>query len=201
MQTYLPYKEFSRSAYCLDPARCRNQLIGAYQILNSLITENSWFDQKAVRMWEGSEYHLLDFFYHCRDECNNRGYKVESITKRCDKLIKENDFFEEFSYQKNNLPYFVGDWDFHNNCKGNLLFKGRIDVIAKRIQKHYKIKNVSQKLKDFGVTYAKAKLTFREVIYLEMVLENLNVPYYDIRNWYDQFDWGVDYKEKQSWPE
>ena len=51
------------------------------------------------------------------------------------------------------------------------------------------------------MTYAKAKLTFREVIYLEMVLENLNVPYYDIRNWYEQFDWGVDYKEKQSWPE
>jgi hypothetical protein len=55
MQTFLPYKNFAKSARVLDDRRLGKQRVEASQILDLLEgrSDNNWKHHVAVRMWQG----------------------------------------------------------------------------------------------------------------------------------------------------
>ena len=57
MQTFLPYKDFSRSAKVLDRQRLGKQRVEGLQILQCLLGIGSlrWKNHPAVKMWKGAE--------------------------------------------------------------------------------------------------------------------------------------------------
>lgn len=55
MQTFLPYKSFTKSLQCLDSKRLGKQRVEAMQILNALEPKSMsrWKNHPAVKMWKG----------------------------------------------------------------------------------------------------------------------------------------------------
>jgi hypothetical protein len=56
MQTFLPYKDFKKSAKVLDNKRLGKQRVEAFQILNILLGRTKtkgWRNHPAVLMWKG----------------------------------------------------------------------------------------------------------------------------------------------------
>lgn len=81
MQTFLPYKEFSKSAQALDNKRLNKQILEGYQILNVLSNDDpkaGWRNHPAVKMWRGHEFALLDYVFTMVFEANNRGIRTEN---------------------------------------------------------------------------------------------------------------------------
>ena len=65
MQTFLPYKNFIKSAKCLDYKRLGKQRVEALQIHNIISgkrTTGGWINHPVVKMWTG--YDQLLAYYH-----------------------------------------------------------------------------------------------------------------------------------------
>ena len=80
MQTFLPYKDFDKSAKALDSKRLNKQILEGYQILNVLSNDDphaGWRNHPAVKMWRGSEHLLLDYIMTMVKEANVRGIKTD----------------------------------------------------------------------------------------------------------------------------
>lgn len=87
MQTFLPYKDFTKSAQALDNKRLNKQILEGYQILKVLGNPDpkaAWRNHPAVKMWRGSEYTLFFYVNEMVNEANIRGIKtdknVENLT-------------------------------------------------------------------------------------------------------------------------
>lgn len=81
MQTFLPYKDFAKTAQALDNKRLNKQILEGYQILNVLSNDDpkaGWRNHPAVKMWRGHEFGLLDYVFTMVDEANKRGIKTEN---------------------------------------------------------------------------------------------------------------------------
>lgn len=77
MQTFLPYREYTLSAMCLDPKRLGKQRVEARQILNILLsrtTSQAWRNHPAVKMWRGYENELKLYYNAIVKEWIERGY-------------------------------------------------------------------------------------------------------------------------------
>ena len=112
MQTFLPYKNFIKSAKCLDYKRLGKQRVEALQIHNIISgkrTTGGWINHPAVKMWAG--YHQLLANYHnvMIKEWINRGYKnnMKFLPEELDYLI----------------PSWLGDDRLHSSHRSNLLRK------------------------------------------------------------------------------
>lgn len=80
MQTFLPYKDFTKSAQALDNKRLNKQILEGYQILNVLYNEDpraGWRNHPAVKMWRGHEGALYNYILHMIWEANDRGIKTD----------------------------------------------------------------------------------------------------------------------------
>ena len=113
MQTFLPYSDFYKSIKCLDYKRLGKQRVEAKQILNALRGKSKgWVNHPATKMWKGYEDALS--FYHnlCILEWTNRGFN--------------NTMELEIVGEEMNLPIWLGNEDFHNSHKSNLLRKDPI---------------------------------------------------------------------------
>lgn len=80
MQTFLPYKDFVRTAKVLDSKRLNKQILEGYQLLKVLSGGNpkaAWYNHPAARMWAGHEGHLWDYIMVMVDEANERGIKTD----------------------------------------------------------------------------------------------------------------------------
>jgi hypothetical protein len=54
MQTFLPYRDFARSADVLDPPRLGKQRVETLQVLRALeLGDYGWQSHPVVRMWRG----------------------------------------------------------------------------------------------------------------------------------------------------
>jgi len=75
MQTFLPYRSFTKSAQVLDRQRLGKQRVEGKQILNALSDPtNSWRNHVAVRMWQGHENALKHYTNIMISEWSKRGY-------------------------------------------------------------------------------------------------------------------------------
>jgi hypothetical protein len=80
MQTFLPYKQFDKSAKALDSKRLNKQILECYQILKVLSNPDpraGWRNHPAVKMWRGYEHQLLNYTYSMVREANKRGIKTD----------------------------------------------------------------------------------------------------------------------------
>jgi Pyrimidine dimer DNA glycosylase len=81
MQTFLPFKDFDKSAQVLDNKRLNKQILEGYQILKVLSSDDpkaGWRNHPAVKMWRGHEKALLSYVMSCVDEANKRGIRTEN---------------------------------------------------------------------------------------------------------------------------
>lgn len=80
MQTFLPYKDFDKSAHILDSKRLNKQILEGYQILkvlNSSDPRAAWRNHPAVKMWRGYENSLFDYILAMLREADRRGIKTD----------------------------------------------------------------------------------------------------------------------------
>jgi hypothetical protein len=88
MQTFLPYKDFDKSANALDNKRLNKQVLECYQILKVLNNPDpraGWRNHPAVKMWRGHENALFDYTLAMIREADRRGIKTD---KNKDNLIQ-----------------------------------------------------------------------------------------------------------------
>ena len=112
MQTFLPYSDFQQTAKCLDYKRLGKQRVEAKQILNILLDRTKtkgWRNHPAVLMWSGYDNALKKYYNIILDEWISRGYN-NSMTFEC----QHSDII---------YPKFIGNYDFHNSHRSNLLRK------------------------------------------------------------------------------
>ena len=112
MQTFLPYADFKKSAKCLDYKRLGKQRVEAmqiYKIVSGKRTTGGWINHPAVNMWRGFSNLLAYYYNDILDEWIKRGYKNTMEYIVCPPSITE--------------PLWLGNKDFHNSHKSNLLRK------------------------------------------------------------------------------
>jgi hypothetical protein len=84
MQTFLPYKDFDKSAHALDSKRLNKQILECYQILKVLTNPDpkaGWRNHPAVKMWRGHENALFDYTLSMIREADRRGIKTDTNKK------------------------------------------------------------------------------------------------------------------------
>lgn len=120
MQTFLPYKNFVRSAFVLDRQRLGKQRVEAWQILRALTGQSSgWVNHPATKMWSGYENELSFYGICICEEWLSRGYKDSLLPKFVD-------YFDSSIYEP---PLWLGDSQFHMSHRSNLL---------RKLPKHYR---------------------------------------------------------------
>lgn len=119
MQTFLPYKDFIKSAQALDSKRLGKQRVEAKQILNALQGRSKgWVHHPATKMWAGYEYQLCQYGMAVCIVWQARGFN--------DSLLDE--FHKELqspfnSWATNDAPPWLGREDFHLSHQSNLIRK------------------------------------------------------------------------------
>jgi hypothetical protein len=117
MQTFLPYESFIESAKCLDYRRLGKQRVEAKQIIEILLGNVKpnkygnipWINHPAVKMWKDNIYSLMKYYNIIVEEWKNRGYKNNMLLYNIENNIIN--------------PTFIGNEEFHNSHKSNLLRK------------------------------------------------------------------------------
>ena len=108
MQTFLPYKDFTKSAQALDNKRLNKQVLECYQILRVLSNPDpkaGWRNHPAVKMWRGHEKSLWSYAMTMLFEASSRGIKTDTNEKNLRNVWKL-----ESQYWGDGLP----DW-FNND--------------------------------------------------------------------------------------
>lgn len=115
MQTFLPYKNFERSARVLDYKRLGKQRVEVLQILQALERESGgWVNHPATRIWRGYTNALVAYGLLICREWQTRGYKdtcdikIAQFWKRGERVV---------------LPPIIGREEFHASHRSNLLRK------------------------------------------------------------------------------
>ncbi len=136
MQTFLPYRDFNKTAQCLDYKRLGKQRVEAWQIYQALTIMNyGWKNHPIVKMWRGYEKCLLVYGMVICVEWINRGYKDAMylrffteykkrigektifpswldndkviISHRSNLLRKNKEYYSKFNWKvKDNIPYY-----------------------------------------------------------------------------------------------
>lgn len=120
MQTFLPCSSYIESAKCLDNKRLGKQRVETMQLLKALLLPSySWAKHPAAKMWKGFEYSLIEYGQAICTEWIKRGFKDTCYKKITDmkSLISHDDYSH---------PVWLGDKDFHNSHKSNLLRKDNL---------------------------------------------------------------------------
>jgi hypothetical protein len=76
MQTFLPYKDFSKCAKVLDTKRLGKQRVETWQILRALLGfTKGWVNHPATQMWKNDRQSLVLYGLVMCEEWIKRGYK------------------------------------------------------------------------------------------------------------------------------
>jgi hypothetical protein len=112
MQTFLPYRNFARSAACLDNRRLGKQRVEAMQILNILAGKTSaWKHHPAVLMWAGHEKALRQYLRTVILEWKRRGFR-NGIRIPAERRLLPHE-----------IPPWLGTRRFHFSHRSHLLRK------------------------------------------------------------------------------
>jgi len=116
MQTFLPYKDFSKCAKSLDRQRLGKQRVEAMQILKACAGEYSkgWLNHPAVLMWKKHEEALVLYGVAICDEWISRGYK-DTCREKIIALGKK--------FKNTTRPDWLGNEKLHESHKSNLVRK------------------------------------------------------------------------------
>ncbi|MFH0846269.1 MAG: pyrimidine dimer DNA glycosylase/endonuclease V [Patescibacteria group bacterium] len=117
MQTFLPYKDFRKTARSLDDKRLFKQLVEARQIINLITTGKTksgrkyrgFINHPARFMWEGYPDSLKNYANEILKEIQIRGR-----TKTSMRLLRT---------QKIKNPKWLGNEKFHASHRASLLAK------------------------------------------------------------------------------
>ena len=119
MNTFLPFKSFTRSAKVLDSKRLGKQRVEVFQILRVLRGETiGWRNHPAVKMWRGHEQALGMYGAAMCDEWTNHGYVDATKTK----ILTLSGYTPGTTAI---APWWLGAPDFHLAQQSNLLRKKR----------------------------------------------------------------------------
>jgi hypothetical protein len=126
MQTFLPYPDFTESAYSLDYKRLGKQRVETKQILNALDGLSAgWTNHPATKMWQGHRGALAQYGVIICQEWRSRGYKDSLLPEFIDRSLG----YLETCPDEFTLPNFIGDEQFHLSHQSNLIRKNPIFYI------------------------------------------------------------------------
>lgn len=150
MQTFLPYPDFIQSAKVLDKKRCWKQVVEAKQIINILekdevhidwpqigqfqMKPTAWRNHPAVKMWEGYGHlevlrHYYNVFLHHCLYTHKINTKLPYLESRwsfvSDGKIVINSIHWQKGVRDTNLPWWLGNYDFHRAMRARLIEKDR----------------------------------------------------------------------------
>lgn len=121
MQTFLPYRDFKKSAKCLDRLRLGKQRVETLQILKALYISNyGWQNHPAVKMWRGYEHALAEYGVIICLEWISRGYKDTCLNK-IRSILPSHLHCLPIGLIK--MPPWFGMTKFHQSHQSNLLRK------------------------------------------------------------------------------
>jgi len=132
MQTFLPYPDIVKSIKCLDNKRLGKQRVEAYQIykiVSGQDSESRWKNHPAVKMWLYHPAAIAMYMNIAINEWCQRGYinNMKYILHPIGlKLLshKEDNLHNFIDIQGIvNFPWWIGNEEFHNAHKSNLLRK------------------------------------------------------------------------------
>lgn len=131
MQVFLPYPDFRESVQCLDPTRLGNQI---WRECKTLLN-GGWPHHPVAKMWAPYKGALCNYMWAGITELMNRSH-IDAI-KACslDRYVVSMYPHPEHNYWLNRqyeVPYFIGNEEFHLSHRLNLLWKGQQDVISGR---------------------------------------------------------------------
>jgi len=116
MQTFLPHKEYWRSAACLDNKRLGKQRVEVLQILKTLAgLSQGWRNHPAVKMWRGHELQLAFYGVCICAEWRRRGFR-DSCGEKITQMASR---FQDDSFD---MPSWL-DEDFCQRHRSALLKK------------------------------------------------------------------------------
>lgn len=120
MQTFLPYKDFERSAQVLDWRRLGKQRIETLQILKALLNKSEgWRNHPATLMWEDHEFQLSRYGMYMCKEWKARGYNPGVTYPQVREIYNQ---LKEEGYRRD-LPTWVGKKKFHQTHRQMLVWK------------------------------------------------------------------------------
>ena len=114
MQTFLPFKSFTKTARILDYRRLGKQRVEVFQILraNHEMTKG-WRNHPASKMWAAHTNALVEYGLVICHEWKARGYK-DTMTERIAEFQTGN---------TSELPEWLGDERLHSSHRASLLLK------------------------------------------------------------------------------
>lgn len=127
MQTFLPYPDFAASARVLDYRRLGKQRVETFQLLNAIrgVDKNGlpkvhkgWVNHPATVMWRQYPLALAVYGAAMCAEWKSRGYNDTLEPKFLAYLASTDESEIE-------MPYWLGDTEFHRSHQSNLLRKDR----------------------------------------------------------------------------
>lgn len=121
MQTFLPYRDFEKTAASLDMKRLGKQRVETLQIVKAILTptQKGWQNHPAVNMWRGYLGSLLDYQVAiCYEWVANRGYK--------DTCLEKTELLLESADLGISDPPWLGNEAVHVSHQSNLVQKDPI---------------------------------------------------------------------------
>lgn len=117
MNTFLPYKDFIKSAQTLDNKRLGKQRVEVLQMLNKihgLTNGKGWTNHPCTKMWSKHPNALVQYGIDVCNVWRSRGFKdtcLEKIQKHYNPNLT------------NDMPQWLGREDFHVSHKSKLIQK------------------------------------------------------------------------------
>lgn len=196
MNTFVPYENFRKSAQCLDSRRLRKQQVECKLILDTIFGKiDGWKHHPAVLMWVSNENALIEYAAEIATECAERDYSVNSY-------MASQEYYDHAKELTN--PWWVGTFDVHYAYQSKLLFKGRKDVLERRIRDYMARPDTISNCRSVGAWLRQSgwrqmnQLDHKAVATLEGLMDKHGVPKYE--NHYTQYFKGVPDDLPYFWP-
>jgi len=109
MQVFLPYPDFEKSVWCLDPKRLGNQI---YRECLTII-RGGWPNHPVAKMWHGYECALARYAL----------FGLAELSKRERHYPHHIATFSEYLNNDSRMPPWLGDLAFHASHRAALLYK------------------------------------------------------------------------------
>lgn len=119
MQTFLPFPDFTESAYFLDDKRLGKQRVETLQIMTALLEGRGWVNHPATKMWRGHEFVLLEYQKACCQHwVDERGFKDTCLDKTTELYFSHPEV-----HWNDQPPPWLGRKALHLSHQSNLLRK------------------------------------------------------------------------------
>lgn len=194
MQTFLPFADFEKTAVVLDARRLGKQRVEAMQLIDTILERptksgkirQGWKNHPAAVMWRNYVPALQRYHNVIVQEWVDRGYTNNmSMENVSDSVV---------------MPYWLGDEDFHASHRSKLLFKGKVDILGKRITKHFKIRSANRWLKDHNYKEMSG-ISHDDYDRITSVLDDLGVAPSTEVNFYSTMEWSEPDNLDYIWPQ